>query len=692
MKRRVALWFAFVLVLSAWGQIGQVAAQGTLLQGGPWTPGHAPMYVGSGNGQAVVQDSGPAGGGGTGLGLAEQLLVARGTGGATAPFANAGTGPLSTNWCDYDAPLTNATGYHYLCFSPNAQGGGLLAYGAGGAATALPFVFNINGVPYTIAGSGLTVGATTIAGASPPRYTNGVLFDQGGVLEEYPVTGTLNAVLSNSPTLTGLPTVQGLTTTQPGWYAQITGDANARVRVGLNSTDIPGLAFGPGSGGLDAFLERAAAATFRFGGPDKAAPAAQTLGVQNVVAGTANTAGTAWTFNDSGGTGTALSGGYLFKTHPAGSSGSTQNAAVTALSIFGDGGLSTGAAADQGAGTLNLAGSLYNNGTAPIGTGGYVRGTSPTLVNPTVTGTLNINGNSHGGSEGLLTALDGSMVSTNSVVMTLGLDNSNANNSMNFSFSYSSTGSVNNHGCLGLFGNNQIACWDGNTNFGVGTGTSVLDKAFTVRSDSNFSVDSSGNIINAGNITTGGNLNIAGAINSTAAGNFSINHANGQQTQLGGVGGSRSVVVNMTPGSGNPLIYPSSDNAVDLGGSIFRWANIWGVNYRVTNLLISATAPTITSGFGGGTPTISAPNGTASFRVTIGTASGSTGVLGMPTATNGWNCYANDLTTNTTANAHVKQNASGSTASAVAFTSYSDVMGAATWVSGDVIAISCFAF
>lgn len=516
MKRRVGLWFASVLVLSFCGQIGQAFAQGTLLQGGPWTPGHAPMYVGSGNGQAVVQDSGPAGGGGIGLGLAEQLLVARGTGGAVAPFANAGTGPLSTNWCDYDAPLTNATGYHYLCFSPNAQGGGLLAYGAGGSATALPFVFNINGVPYTIAGSGLTVGATTLAGAFPPRFTNGVLFDQGGVLEEYPVTGTLNAVLSNSPTLTGLPTVQGLTTTQPGWYAQITGDANARVRVGLNSTDIPGLAFGPGSGGLDAFLERAAAATFRFGGPDKAAPAAQTLGVQNVVAGTSNTAGTAWTFNDSGGTGTALSGGYLFKTHPAGSSGSTQNAAVTALSIFGDGGLSTGAAADQGAGTLNLAGSLYNNGTAPIGTGGYVRGTSPTLVNPTVTGTLNINGNSHGGSEGLLTALDGSMVSTNSVVMTLGLDNSNANNSMNFSFSYSSTGSVNNHGCLGLFGDNQIACWDGNHNFGVNTGTNVLDKAFTVISDSNFYVDSGGSV---------GLINIvglSGALTLTAASTQSI--------------------------------------------------------------------------------------------------------------------------------------------------------------------------
>jgi len=39
----------------------------------------------------------------------------------------------------------------------------------------------------------------------------------------------------------------------------------------------------------------------------------------------------------------------------------------------GDGGLATGAAVDQGAGTLNLASALYNNGTAPSGTGAYVR-------------------------------------------------------------------------------------------------------------------------------------------------------------------------------------------------------------------------------------------------------------------------------------------------------------------------------
>jgi hypothetical protein len=107
------------------------------------------------------------------------------------------------------------------------------------------------------------------------------------------------------------------------------------------------------------------------------------------------------------------------------------------------------------------------------------------------------------------------------------------------------------------------------------------------------------------------------------------------------------------------------------------------------NLLISKTQPTITSGCGGGSPTISSTNGTAAFTVTIGTASGSTCVLGMPTATNGWNCHANDVTTHTTANSSVAQTSDG--ASAVTLTGFSDITGAATWVNGDKINIECFA-
>ena len=76
------------VILALLCSVTAALSQGTILQGGPST-GSSPMYTGQGSGQAVVQDSGPAGGGGTGYGLSEQLLVARGTG--TPPYVGQGT-------------------------------------------------------------------------------------------------------------------------------------------------------------------------------------------------------------------------------------------------------------------------------------------------------------------------------------------------------------------------------------------------------------------------------------------------------------------------------------------------------------------------------------------------------------------------------------------------------------------------
>ena len=71
----------------------------------------------------------------------------------------------------------------------------------------------------------------------------------------------------------------------------------------------------------------------QLGRSDAAAPVAQSFGVQSVVAGTSNTVGAAFGIYDSAGTGTGASGGYTFYTHPAGSSGTSQNAAVAALTL-----------------------------------------------------------------------------------------------------------------------------------------------------------------------------------------------------------------------------------------------------------------------------------------------------------------------------------------------------------------------
>lgn len=135
-------------------------AQSTLLQAGPVTPGHAPMYLNSGSSQAVGQDSGPAAGGSPGVGLSELGLTARGTG--TPPYIGQGTGPNGENFCDNDAPITNATGYHYLCLSANAHGGGLIAYGAVGSAPQLPLFIDLNGTAYQLPFAvGGIVGPTT---------------------------------------------------------------------------------------------------------------------------------------------------------------------------------------------------------------------------------------------------------------------------------------------------------------------------------------------------------------------------------------------------------------------------------------------------------------------------------------------------------------------------------------------------
>lgn len=72
------------------------------------------------------------------------------------------------------------------------------------------------------------------------------------------------------------------------------------------------------------------------------------------------------------------------------SSGSTT--LTTRVTVASDGGVGIGAATSQGAGTLNLENALYANGTAPTGTGGYVRAATPTVSNLTVLGSFTATG------------------------------------------------------------------------------------------------------------------------------------------------------------------------------------------------------------------------------------------------------------------------------------------------------------
>lgn len=87
------------------------------------------------------------------------------------------------------------------------------------------------------------------------------------------------------------------------------------------------------AGSDDLFLTRRAAANLRFGAADAAAPVAQTLSVQSVVAGTSNTAGANFTITGSQGTGTGAGGSIIFQVAPAGGSGTAQNALTAALTL-----------------------------------------------------------------------------------------------------------------------------------------------------------------------------------------------------------------------------------------------------------------------------------------------------------------------------------------------------------------------
>ena len=136
--------------------------------------------------------------------------------------------------------------------------------------------------------------------------------------------------------------------------------------------------------GGNAILTGKAAATLQHGAADAAAPVAQTVGVQSVVAGTSNTAGANFTINGSQGTGTGAGGSIIFQTAPASTTGSTQNALAAALTIAGTGVVTVGGFV---ATTLNVGSTVTTN--APV----YFAGSTALQYNFMLQGTNTYAGN-----------------------------------------------------------------------------------------------------------------------------------------------------------------------------------------------------------------------------------------------------------------------------------------------------------
>ncbi len=133
------------------------------------------------------------------------------------------------------------------------------------------------------------------------------------------------------------------------------------------------------SSATDLFLRRNAAANLALGAVDAASPVAQTISVQNVSTGTSDTAGAALSIAGSQGTGTGVGGSILFKTAPAGSTGSSQNALTTAMTILGSGKIGIGTTTPSD--LLDVNGAINSTAltisqTSPSSTNRYIIGNS----------------------------------------------------------------------------------------------------------------------------------------------------------------------------------------------------------------------------------------------------------------------------------------------------------------------------
>ena len=225
-------------VVAAFLFAGQANAQavtqsGPILNGG----GHAPMYLPSGpQGLAAVMDSGPAGGGPIGYGLSEKLLQAR----------SPGTGPDGTHDCDWSTYATNPAGASYLCFDPNALGGGLLDYNS---PTGAPFQIKSNGavykLPFVLTPPG-TIGLNVNQfGADPTGATDSTAAFNSCLA----TVGTLCWAANGRYLLNGPVHISGGSTLDCG-YAM--GDLGSNTSAPGNLNVYPALLLTPGSGEVTA--------------------------------------------------------------------------------------------------------------------------------------------------------------------------------------------------------------------------------------------------------------------------------------------------------------------------------------------------------------------------------------------------------------------------------------------------------
>ncbi len=142
---------------------------------------------------------------------------------------------------------------------------------------------------------------------------------------------------------------------------------------------------------------------------------------------------------------------------------------------------------------------------------------------------------------------------------------------------------------------------------------------------------------------------------------------------------ANDAVLNNISATGNVLI---GTNAIER----LRITNTGDIDFK-QKLFVSATAPTISSGFGT-SPSIVSNNGPSSFSVNIGTgAVASSGVIGLPAAATGWACSVAEITSPATD----ATSQTGSSTTSITVTNYARTTGVAhAWTASDILELSCW--
>jgi hypothetical protein len=206
--------------------------------------------------------------------------------------------------------------------------------------------------------SGTSWASPAALGTTTPAAINGTTGAFSGLLGTSGAGSATNPEIYVGNTTTGLYSVSttglglsvngtlqgdyGITNSGAWTFASNVELGNANVQINSTSGH-----FSTRSG--NTLLTSPATATWQLGFTDAASPVAQTLQVQNVVAGTSNTAGVNWIMQGSLSTGTGVGGNILMKVAKTGTTGSTVNSAFPMISV--NAGNATGATVQFGDGT-----------------------------------------------------------------------------------------------------------------------------------------------------------------------------------------------------------------------------------------------------------------------------------------------------------------------------------------------------